>query len=267
MRRRWRQLSFEKQLSIVIMPIVIVVLSGFVLPMLLRGGGDDPDPAPPHAARLSVLEVVVNNPDPQARVVDRETGATETTKASLPAVELTLHNLGTRRSIVRRARFTIRRHTQLPICLTAGDLAVGREYGIVLPADPAPGAVVESVPLRRQLAPDKAEVLRFRFTTDEREPSGDHLYEIAISILHDASPRPQPAGTVLLSLPGAPDEGQLWTPDEEADREQKVKDWGADAVACWERNTQRLLAFLKGSGVRSPELEAIPRTIRVDPEA
>jgi hypothetical protein len=259
MRRRWRELSFEKQLSIVIMPILLVVLS-VGLPMLLDGGGDDPEPPPPTKGSISVPEVVVNNPQRDARQ-DPETGAFALRKASLPAVELTLHNVGTRRSIVRRARFTIRRHTQLPICITAGELPVGRTYGISLPPDPAPGTVVESAPLRRQLAPDKADVLRFRFSIDEREPSGDHLYEIGISILHDASPRPQPAGTVLLSLPGAPDEGQLWTPDEEAVRQERLDAWGPENVACWERNTQRLLAFLKRPGIRSPELEAIPRTL------
>ncbi|HEX8205413.1 MAG TPA: hypothetical protein VF587_05085 [Solirubrobacteraceae bacterium] len=266
MRRRWQELSFEKQLSIVIMPIVLVVLSGFVLPKLLEDRGDDAEP-PPRTASLSVPEIVVSNPIRQFRVADAETGASEQTKASLPRVELTMHNVGTRRSVVRRARFTIRRHVQLPVCVTAGELPIGRTYGIALPADPAPGTVVESEPLRRQLASDEAEVLGFRFTVDEREPSGNHLYDIAISVLHDASSRPQPAGEVLLSLPGAPDEEQLWSPAEEADRERHVRDWTPEVVACWERNTQRLLDFLRRPGVRSPQLEAMARTHRLGPSS
>ncbi|HEX8082814.1 MAG TPA: hypothetical protein VF529_00900 [Solirubrobacteraceae bacterium] len=265
MRRRWRELSFEKQLSIVIMPIILAVL-GVVLPMLLLGGADHPDPPPPRTASLSVPEVVVSNPELELRFPDPETDDAEPTKATLPRAELTVHNVGTRRSIVRRARFHIRRHVHIPICATAGELGIARKYGIALPPDPALGTVVESVPLRRQLAPDEAEVLRFRFTIDERVPSGDHLYEIAISILHDASSQPQPAGTVLLSLPGAPDDGQLWTtPAEEAER--GTQGFPPPIIACWKRNSQRLLTFLKNArGVRSPELEAIPRRLRIGPE-
>ena len=40
LRRNWAELSFEKKLSIVVVPLLLAVISAG-LPILLSGGGDD----------------------------------------------------------------------------------------------------------------------------------------------------------------------------------------------------------------------------------
>jgi hypothetical protein len=116
------------------------------------------------------------------------------------ALDIKLHNVGDRRSVIKRAVLRIQKFTTLPICLSQGGLGVSATYGVTLPERSAEGQAIE-VPLSQQLGPDEAD--RFKLDLHVRNPDDLKLYFywVDVTLVRDAESRPISLGKAIVTLP------------------------------------------------------------------
>jgi hypothetical protein len=240
-RKEWQNLSLEWKLSIIAMPLLLTVISGVVVPRVN-------DLLSPHRASLKVIDTVVSN-------------GTDWEKS--PEIQVTLHNTGSQRSIIKRALFRIRSFAALPICAIEGELMVSKTYDITLPTNPREDEAPVEKPVSQQLAPDEAD--RFAFSLSVPPPAGMptvYLYQLEIEFLHDEDSTPLKAGNVIVALPGAPGRHgmQFWSKSWLSlypGAEKGLPD-EARIHSCLDSNTAKLRKMLALDGVRSNELSNLP---------
>lgn len=228
-RRKWRRLSFEKKLSIVGVPLLLVLVSGVAVPrlneLLAR-----------KAPELHVVDIVVEN----------------TTDWTTPTrLQVTLHNTGNERAIIKRALFRIHHFSQIPNCVSEGELPVSKTYDIILPVNPHADQLVEA-PVSQQLGTDEADRFTFTLTVpqDINKPSS-YIYQLEVALLHDEGQTPLKLGNVLVALPGLPSAagGDFWP-----SVPGSLGSFGAQAVACLKSNSLKLHQMLALDGKRSQQL-------------
>jgi hypothetical protein len=202
-----------------------------------------------------------SNPIPDLRGIDL---VVDNTLNGKPRIDVTLHNVGTGRSIVKRAQVRIRRFLAIDRCYTQGDLPIGQTYDFRLPTRPSGGEVIVA-PISRQLPVDGADKFALSLGTDGTRPgempadARVRLYQLDVSVLHDdQGTRPLQLGTVLVSLPSIPISSQYYSTSTIEASWNTVKDFPADRVLpCWRANNKNLSAFLSLTGERSPQLAAV----------
>ena len=179
-------MSREKLVTIVLAPLALLVVSGVVLPLVLEELKASP------AADVRVGDVVVT-----------------TSESGVVEAEFALHNAGESSAILQRVGFEIDDFAHLPTCHTEGELGVAKRFGVALPLRAAQGQRVASPPLRRQLGPDEAERLAFRFTLAEGGERNTGVYRLRPQLWHDGKAEPTALGDVVVSA-GAGAGGQVF---------------------------------------------------------
>ncbi|HEY8809116.1 MAG TPA: hypothetical protein VIM28_03745 [Solirubrobacterales bacterium] len=271
-RNRSRIVSLKKPTSWTDWATIIGVpigLAAVVLAALaLSGGGGDP-PTAPHRAHVKPVDLVVHN----GIYADHP-----------PLLEILLHNTGAERAVVSRADIEIRRVGLLRQCFSQGDLPLSTTYAATLPANAAPGDVVQA-PLHEQLGDDEADrfAIELGVRADPASSSysmggrqslaGLYLFEIAISMASDEGGHPLDVGRALVSLPSAPepfgfywDRASLGRLRQYSLAEAKSREELGDSIPrwpspytkkCWLSNTRTLRSMLSSHAKRSPTLEAV----------
>jgi hypothetical protein len=209
-----------------------------------------------HRASLEVVDLVVLN---------------GTNWERSPEIQVTLHNTGSQRSIIKRALFRIQSITAISVCLTEGELLVSKNYDVSLPITVRKGDAPVEKPVSQQLGPDEAD--RFAFTLSAPQSAETHasyIYQLQIEFLRDTESTPLIAGNVLVALPGAPGRHGLefWSKGEasngkvtRASFDAAYSYLGSDQAtvrSCLDSNTSKLRRILALDGVRSEELATIP---------
>lgn len=262
--------SWEGWATVIGLPVGAVL---GILALVNLGGGDSP-PAP-SLAQVEPVDLVVHNG-----------GATE----APPRLEILLHNIGDKRAVLSRANIEIRRVGLLRQCFSQGDLPLSTTYAATLPANAAPGHVVQA-PLHEQLGGDEADrfAIGLGVRADPAKSSysmggkqnlpGLYLFEVAISLISDEGGQPLSVGRALVSLPVAPEPfgfywdrptmEQLVQYDREVERNRKAAGdptssppWPpAWTKKCWLANTKTLRGMLAADAERSPTLTAVGNSI------
>jgi hypothetical protein len=235
LQQKWLGLSFEQKLSIIIAPLLIALVSGIAVPAINNALKKDPAP------ELRVIDLVVRNGN------DRE---------EKPSVEVTLHNRGDQRSIVKRVLFKIVDFAHLPTCFTAGALEASKQYEVLLPTQPKKDEVVEGN-ISQQLAPDEADrfVFRFDLPAEYIENEGEDLHNIYlldVTLVHDDDASLH-VGRSIVSAPVAPYPEATWLDDPRAAAEASGYD--PQVISCYESNKAALQRMLALEGERSDVLK------------
>lgn len=276
-RGRWKIASLEKPTSwaewvtIIVAPFAV---TGVVLAIISHiDGGEGAVSAAPSLAHVEPVDLVVHN----NRFEDPP-----------PRLEILLHNTGGQRTVLSRAKIEIRRVGSLRQCVSQGDLPLSTTYAATLPADAAPGDVVEA-PLHQQLGADEADRFAIalgvraapgssRYTSRGRESlPGPYLFELAVSLVSDEGGRPLDVGRALVSVPFAPDapvfywdrasKGRLVQYDRAQEKTaeelgQQAPPWPPPYTSkCWFSNTRILRSMFSSHAKRSPTLEAVGTSI------
>jgi hypothetical protein len=245
LRRNWAELSFEKKLSIVVVPLLLAVISAG-LPILLSGGGDDGamqggETTDGPRSNLEVIDLAVTSGAPRGK------------PEAIQKLDITVRNAGELVSVVKRLGLRIRASGLLRICQAGGGLEASEAYKVELPPRPAPGELVQTK-LSQQIPPGEAD--RFTIGLDVPDPArqlGDRLYRLDVLIYHDTGGRPVPAGTALVAAPYLPNDDYFWS----GQINPKSDRWGEPGKGLWkcfDDNEATLKRMLALGGERSPEL-------------
>lgn len=245
LRRSWAELSFEKKLSIVIIPVLLALISVGV-PILVSGDGGDGGASNGQTtdrprSSLEVIDLAVTSGSPRG------------TPEAIQKIDLTVRNAGDLVSVVKRLGLRIRASGLLRICQAGGGLEASEAYKVELPPDPAPGEVVEAK-VSQQIPPGEAD--RFTVGLDVPDPArqfGDRLYHLDVLIYHDTEKRPIRAGTVLASAPYLPNNYYFWS-GQPYPRSELRGEAGTQVAKCLDANEATLKRMLTLEGERSPAL-------------
>jgi hypothetical protein len=262
MRRRWRRLGTANQIAVI--GLVVTVLGVLPAYFAFSPAGRTPvAPAPSLSsasvtstsqtgARLEVVDVVVKNGANWERS---------------PEIQVTLHNTGSQRSIIKRALFRIQSLAALPVCLTAGELLISKKYDVTLPTTrPKDEAPVEK-PVSQQIGPDEADRFAFSLSAPQSvEAPTVYLYQLQVEFLHDRESTPLKAGSVMVALPGVPGRTGLefWRKGEASKFDAAYSHLGAyqeTVRSCLDSNTTNLRRMLALEGARSDELADLPEQL------
>lgn len=233
---------------------ILILLVGAGITALTRGGGETKAP------RVQALRLLVINPPDDfesAPAHDPATGGTAVgsrqAERAKPRVDVRLHNVGTRRSVLTSARFVITRHARIGVCGVGAELPSSASYDVMLPARPRRGQVIE-VPINQQLGPDEADRFSFRLGTEEAYKADlgtTVIYEMDVSILHDTAPQPLKVGAVVVAVPAAPTRWPQPPP---------YGDFAESGCTPVPGREDRTAATFRGA--RSPELAAFLRFVK-----
>ncbi|MEV4639970.1 hypothetical protein AB0J80_21740 [Actinoplanes sp. NPDC049548] len=184
-----------------------------------------------------------------------------------PAVEFTVHNGGTRRSVITRLVMTIEDSTVIEQCAADGaPVAVSASYDVTLPLRPADGTELQ-VPVSQQQRPDEADRFAVRIGTPEPgSRTTVHLYRVRFELVVGGAPARVPAGTAVVAAPMAPLDGDGYFWSETYDSGEVVFDPypGLERdIACMRRNSGTLQEFLAGGAELSPELAESKSVMRL----
>lgn len=255
-----RAMTREKWLAVVIVPVVLAVFSGLLLP--------------------EVRDALSGSPKPEPHVSDVVVGTAS--RSGQPRLEFALHNNGSRTSVLQRVDFTVRAVGVVTTCFTAGDLSVAKSFGVTLPIKAKVDQVFESRPLRRQLRPDEAERLAFNFAFSGAGPSQDAAYALSADLRHDDASDPTPLGDIAILVRGrGGGEAQFLqrTHREEADPSRPGKELvrddfviglfglGPAEIKCMRDNAISLHRVIAHGGTRQRELSRIGRWLMTPNEA
>ena len=250
-------------MTVVIVPVIIAVVGSvvaFVLPKLF----------PDSTVGLGVDALIVSNPTERAvdaaiHTVSFPARLPERTK---PTIELKLHNDSDQTIDLTAARFVVVGYVRIVPCVSASALPLSGTYDNLLPADPRLGASIDTN-LNEEIPPHGLDRFRFRFDVPFSGYGGGGgntvLYRLKVQLLHDGSPTPFMAGTVLLSFPGTlfpGDYGDFWDATTAHLHQAQVRlIGGPGATRCDHKNTTVLSGLLAGAGVRSTELEQLTQDV------
>jgi hypothetical protein len=235
--------------QIIIGPVLVGLLIAALTALGTSMLSHEAKPAAPRELPQSIGPLVVHN----QRVAVESTGnAAQQTRASIPAVEVTLHNIGTRRAIFTGARFTVRGYGVLEPChpLNAVPINISARYDVTLPLPPKVGQSVE-IPISQQLGVDKADRVAFRFGSPEIYPASraGFLYRLDVSLLYGRPRSALAVGTALVSLPATPSADELDGSDDPSDPARNAK--------CRRRNRSLLDTLSTGRVAISSDLAAL----------
>ncbi|MEU7903337.1 hypothetical protein [Actinoplanes sp. NPDC049118] len=126
------------------------------------------------------IDLVVRDPQLTGDPGDVEAESTP------PAVEITVHNRGSRRSVITRIAATVEDSAVIERCdAQGGAVPVSATYDFTLPPRPANGSVLQ-VPVSQQQGPDEADRVALRLGTDKRESrTSVHLYRLRFELVAD----------------------------------------------------------------------------------
>jgi hypothetical protein len=245
LRRNWAQLSFEKKLSIVVIPLLLATIAAGI--PLLAGGGD--------SSSTGSSESDARAPRSNLEIVDLAVtgGSLRGDPKAIQTIDVTVRNAGDLVSVVKRMGFRVRATALLKICQAGGGLEASEGYKVILPPDPEPGQLVEAK-VSQQIGPGRAD--RFTLGLDVPEPArqyGDRLYQLDVLLYHDTMKRPVHAGTVVAAAPYLPDKSYFWS----GQINPKSDEWGgpdSPVWQCFDNNEAELERMLALRGQRSPEL-------------
>jgi hypothetical protein len=234
--------------------------------------GEEPPPAaqalrpgpsstyPIDTSAVSALDLVVRDPG--------STGDPDDVDAPLtpPAVEITVHNRGTSRSVITRVAVTVEDAAVVSRCAAQGEsVPVSATYDVVLPPHPAPGDVFR-VPVSQQQAADEADRFALRFGTSERAtPTAVHLYRLRFDLEADGSKTRIPAGTAVVTLPLSFREGDgyFWSEIYDSGEVEIGSAPGMDEVlTCMRTNSKAIQGVLGSDAELSPDLAKAKPTLR-----
>jgi hypothetical protein len=259
LRKRWRKLGTANQIAVI---GLIVAMLGLPPAYNAFLASKQPSAAlSPSSSNGSVTST--SSGGASLRVVDLVVLNGSDWERS-PEIQVTLHNTGTQRSIIKRALFRIQRLAALPVCLTAGELLISKKYDITLPTTPPKDAAPVEKPVSQQLGSDEADRFAFALSVPQSiETPTVYLYQLQIEFLHDAEPTPLIAGSVLVALPGAPGRHGLefWHEGEVSKFDAAYSHLGsyqATVRSCLDSNTSKLHKMLALEGARSEELANLP---------
>ena len=255
MRRWWSRLGTTNQIAVI--GVVIAILGLLPAYVAILSAKQPPETSPPSSSRDSVTNASSHKVN--LEVVDLVVlNGTDWDRP--PEVQVTLHNTGSQRSIIKRALFRIQTVAALPVCLTEGELMVSKKYDITLPTTQPKDAAPVEKPVSQQLGPDEADRFAFSFAAPQRvgEPAV-YLYQLQLEFLHDTEPTPLRVGNVLVAAPGAPGRHGLefWGKGQAARFDAAYSHLGAYRAtvrSCLESNTSKLRRTLALEGARSEEL-------------
>lgn len=241
---KWRELSFEKKLSIVVVPVVLAVLS-LIVPALI----DLAKPAP--TPRLKVADVVVRD----GNLVPE----------TAPQVEIIVRNVGDRLAVLTRATITIKASVLLQPCAGEGAIDISGRYDVVLPGEPRPGQQLE-VPISHQVDPDGVDrfALRFALHPDVLSVGNEStsaFYQLGLTLIHDDAKRLE-APDVIVAVPTTPYKG--W-PSSDEDAFNSGANFSPTYVRCERDRKVRAAQFLSRTGKRSEQLVALTEAFAKHP--
>ena len=236
LRRNWAELSFEKKLSIVVVPILLAAI-GTGIPILVGALGDDDTPRSPRQDPT---------PRPNLEVVDLAVTGGEN-REPLQAIDVTVRNSGDLVSIVKRMALRIRASAPLTTCTGggAGPLPSSQRYEVLLPLKPAPEQRVEAK-LSQQIGPGEVDRFTVALNVPDTALFRTQLYQLDVLLYLDSGERPFAAGPVVASAPYPPSEYDFpaaWPP--------AVRRQFEDCFETNQANFRRILAL---EGERAPAL-------------
>jgi hypothetical protein len=204
--QRWRELSFEKKLAGVIVPVLVTAIS-VTVPILAGGSGSKETPVaaaspPAHTAKLQVLDLAVSGGNPGVLLRDRPTPS---------KIDLTVRNAGSLVSVLTRLGLRVRATGFVAICQAGGGLEPSKNYDVLLPPRAHIGQLIR-YKLSQQVAPNNAD--RFTVRVDVPEPArqlGTYLYQLDVLLFHDQARAPVKAGTVIVAAPFVPTPPDFWS--------------------------------------------------------
>jgi hypothetical protein len=242
--RQWRELSFEKKLGLVIVPLLVAAI-GVTVPILTSGhGSSEPTGALVPAAKenLQIEDLTVSGGDPNVPI----------NKPLKPTtVEVTVRNAGNLVSVIKRIAFSVRAFDVVRGCQVGGGLEPSKNYDVVLPAHPQIGQVLTYVV--KQAVPAKS-ADDFTVRLDLQEPARqdrDAIYQLDVLLFHDQAQKPLRAGTVLVSVPFVP-RGEFWSQLTAAGRKEAKTPDNVAWKQCLMRNEETYKRMLQLAGERSP---------------
>ncbi|TDC55475.1 hypothetical protein E1281_12170 [Actinomadura sp. KC345] len=242
--------------------LVAVVIPGA---FYVRGKITD-DPGRPAAGAVVPSEASVRAP--AVEVVDMLVDTPEATESGPVALDLKIHNKGTRRTIVKRATVSIRKFSLISACFSqGGGLDVSATYGLTLPVRPTPGQRVE-IPLSQEIGPDEADRFKLNlrlpksaaFAGGNPDASKLFIYHIGVTLIRDKESKEVDAGEAVAALPEAvPSYGQdFFFTDELARHPNRYDDYGltpeesSKIRKCQESNNAVLREFMAVDGAKPP---------------
>ncbi len=240
--QNWRELPIDRKMRVIV-PSAIALISALAVPAFALVSGDDDSPAPAPVATATDLELI------DLRVAnDRASAEPDGTPIpAVPTVSVRLHNKGNQRSVLTDAELTIEQVARVEFCQAGGSLDVSGKYDVVVPASTKVGDTIE-VPLSQQLGADEADVFDLTFTTDPEDDAYEYrMYEVSLALRHDNAKRPLDAGRFLISVPFAPQQGDLLDAENEASSER----------ACYAKNEAAVAALLQSDAARSQQFDAL----------
>jgi hypothetical protein len=178
LRRQWADLSLDKKLSIVVVPVVLTLVGLFV-PRFLDDG------APPRKEELAVIgkPVVLNDKK-------RSFG-------NAAELQVLVRNTGTVPALIHSAEFRISRFESAEVCVVPqGELDVSGTYDVVLPAgaDAAGKVVVANLAQRVPAGePDRFSV-NIRVADDDPVYGVSRMYVLDVLLRHDDAKQPLNVG-------------------------------------------------------------------------
>ncbi|WP_199516899.1 hypothetical protein [Nucisporomicrobium flavum] len=219
-----------------------------------------PSSYPVETAAVRALDLVVRDP--------LHTGEPDDPDAPLtpPAVEITVHNSGTRRSVITRVGITVEDTAVISQCGAQGNsVPVSATYDVVLPPAPAAGDVFR-VPVSQQQAADEADRFALLLGTSERAtPTAVHLYRLRFDLEADGSRTRIPAGTAVVTLPLSLREGDgyFWSEIYDSGEATVPDSPGVEETVACLRDNSRTIKRVLGSGAElSPKLAKAAPTLR-----
>jgi hypothetical protein len=240
--------------------IVGALLAATTLAIALTGSAHNSSHQAPRPAILQPLSLVVE----QAK--------------DKPSVQVIIHNLGSERSIVTEVRTHILAEERLILCGSQGELDLSGHYTVLLPATPSPGQVI-ATPLHEQLAGDEADRFSLAFAavgqTSVKEfelPQRVYVYQLGLSLIHDAQRAPVRLGKVVLAVPALPRVNEYFLTAEDttpAFRKHMTSSFGSrfygEYRACYRHNGLALERMLALPGARDPALTAATSHLVLSP--
>ncbi len=241
--------------------IALVLLAGLVLVV-------SPTPTPPQppeaSAELSLSQVLI-------------TGGTD---GKPVALDITVHNLGSRLAVLTGVRLYVRDFAYLPACYTAGAIGASKPYPVTLPDNP-PRDSVATLPLHEEVGPDNVDrfvvVLRpppFRGQDEGRPEMATFGYRVSAALTSDVQ-NSLSLGSAVFTVPWIPFSTDLWDVTSPRRRSQYARSVGLEPVdwtdpewrrveTCLDSNSRTLARLLDQPGVRTDELDGVLEKLRTE---
>lgn len=244
LRSSWRELAFEKQLSIVVMPLLLAAI-GIGVPLLLAGGDGDggSTTTAAAAARLEVVDLSVRG----------GRGAPEPRDELLEQIDLTVRNAGDLVAVVTGAQLRVRAFGEVRICQGGSALDPSASYDVLMPGEPRIGQLIDAR-VSQQIAAGEADRFTLSLDVSPRDRQlGLFLYQLDVLLRTGAGSAPLDAGTVLVSVPRPPTAADFPTA---ADADALAQPGNEEVRACYERNERTLARMVALDGARGADLVA-----------